>query len=97
MGWGYSWEQHQQPLRYLLRKAYLIFQVKELWKEQRCWFWLWCNKFEQLVREVVEEEGIVQQQKRLQTSLRLYMVMTTPALVIDDKWYQWTLPNKDKL
>jgi small redox-active disulfide protein 2 len=59
-----------------------------------------CNKLEQLVREVVQEEGLDATVEKVTDLNEIigYGVITTPALVIDDKVVSsGTLPNKDKL
>ena len=56
-----------------------------------------CNKLEQLVREVVQEEGLDATVEKVTDLNEIigYGVITTPALVIDDKVVSsGTLPTK---
>lgn len=59
-----------------------------------------CNKLEQLVREIVEEEGLDAEVEKVADPSEIinYGVMVTPALVVDEQvLFSGIVPDKSKL
>ena len=59
-----------------------------------------CNKLEQLVREVVQEEGLDAEVEKVADPSEIinYGVMVTPALVVDERvLFSGIVPDKSKL
>ncbi|NLY52707.1 MAG: thioredoxin family protein [Firmicutes bacterium] len=59
-----------------------------------------CNKLEQLVREIVEEEGLDAEVEKVADPSEIinYGVMVTPALVVDERvLFSGIVPDKSKL
>ncbi|NLY30125.1 MAG: thioredoxin family protein [Firmicutes bacterium] len=59
-----------------------------------------CSKLEQLVREIVEEEGLDAEVEKVADPSEIinYGVMVTPALVVDEQvLFSGIVPDKSKL
>ena len=59
-----------------------------------------CSKLEQLVREIVEEEGLDAEVEKVADPSEIinYGVMVTPALVVDERvLFSGIVPDKSKL